>query len=275
MLLSTKERGEAFMPRKNYKLTFEKYFQKSSDLDCFEIMEFSEVFKNSNVMGQVVPSHVDDAEKDVSEGGVIRYKKKNVLCENGNLVLKATCQDSKFIGSMVKCSTRKFGNGYFEIKAKYPPFTPGVWPRMTIKAGGDKTVTEIDFAQVMGIRGKNACTLSATYLNGTVCKNINYLYSPNNVWPRYYPEIDSPELLSEGFHILGFEKTDRDVVFSVDGIVFSRIDIDNPVFECFKPEGELILSVGVGYPRIEAPTLDTFAPCEMQIEYIKFYEEVK
>lgn len=263
------------MVKENYTITFEKYFQNPCDLEGWSVMEFSEIFTNSNVVGEVVPTHVDDGEKDVSDGGVIRYKEENVLCENGNLVLKATYENGRFIGSMVKCNTRKFGNGYFEVKAKFPPYLPGVWPKMTIKAGGGKTVTEIDFAQIMGIRGKNACTLSATYFNGPVCKNINYLYSPNKVWPRYYPEIDSPELLPEGFHIFGFEKTDRDVIFSIDDIVFSKIDIDNPVFECFKPEGELILSVGVGYPRIEAPSLDTFTPCEMQVEYIKFYEEVK
>lgn len=162
-----------------------------------------------------------------------------------------------------------------EVKAKFPPFSPGVWPKMTLKGEKGVVVTETDFAQIMGIRGKNACTLTASYFNDVSLKSVNYLYSRDNAWPRFYPDALSEEKFSEGWHVFGYQQTDTDAVFYVDGIVFSRVDIDHPVFAPFGNEGELILSISVGMPRIEAPDQNTLVPCEMQIEYVKFYEEVK
>lgn len=263
------------MAKENYKLVYENFFQNPSDLKDWEIMDYRETFINSNPVSGIVPTHVDDGEKDVSDGGIVRYKEQNVTVENGNLVLKVTKEGDAFIGSMIKHTGRKFGNGYMEIRAKFPPFSAGVWPKMTLKGEKEGVITETDFAQIMGVRGKNACSLIAHYYNGVSLKTLNYLYSPSNAWPRYFPDIESSELLSEDWHVFGYEQTDTDAIFTVDGIEFSRIDIDHPVFGAFGNQGELILSVSVGIPKIEAPNETTIAPCEMQVEYVKFYEEVK
>ncbi len=263
------------MIKENYKLTFEKYFQNPSDLDGWDVMEFSEFFVNNNPVTGIVPTHVDDGEKDVSDGGEVQYVKKNVYIEKERLILQADKNQKGYAGAMIKCNSRKFGNGLLEVKAKFPPFSPGVWPKMALKGKNGGVVTEIDFAQIMGIRGKNACTLTASHFDGTFLKSMNYLYSRDNAWPRFYPDALSEEKLSDGWHVFGYEQTDMDAVFYVDGIEFSRIDIDHPVFAAFGTEGELILSIAVGMPRIEAPDENTILPCSMQVEYIKFYEEVK
>lgn len=263
------------MIKENYALTYEKYFCSSDALEDFEVMEFSETFINNNPISGIVPTHVDDGEKDVSEGGVVKYAKNNVTLNGEGLSLTVTKDENGFTGAMIKNTVRKFGNGYIEIKAKFPPYSPGVWPKMSLRGEKEGVITETDFAQIMGVKGKNACSLIAHYYNGISLKTLNYLYSPSNAWPRYYPDAESPELLEDGWHIFGYEQTERDAVFYVDGIEFSRIDIDHPVFGAFGNDGELILSVSVGIPKIEAPDETTVAPCSMQVEYVKFYEEVK
>ena len=263
------------MSKEKYALTFEKKFQNSSDLDDFCPLEFAETFLNNNPVTGIVPTHVDDGEKDVSAGGEVRYLKENTSIEEDCLVLKANKDQKGYSGAMVKCLSRKFGNGLLEVKAKFPPFSPGVWPKMTLKATNGEVVTEVDFAQIMGKRGKNTCTLTASLYDNSFYKSINYLYSNNNNWPRFYPDALSEEKLSDGWHIFGYEQTELDAVFYIDGIEFSRIDIAHPVFAPFGTEGELILSIAVGMPRIEAPDESTIVPCSMQVEYIKFYEEVK
>ena len=263
------------MINEKYTLTYEKNFCFPDALSDFEVLEFNEAFINNNPVSGIVPTHVDDGEKDVSEGGVVSYVKDNVKIENNLLKLGVTKNNDGFAGAMIKNTARKFGNGYMEIKAKFPPFSKGVWPKMTLKGEKEGVITETDFAQIMGIRGKNACSLIAHYYNGVSLKTLNYLYSPSNAWPRYYPDIQRDELLSDDWHIFGYEQTEMDAIFTVDGIEFSRIAIDHPVFRAFGNEGELILSVSVGMPKIEAPDETTVAPCEMQVEYVKFYEEVK
>lgn len=263
------------MQNENYKLTFEKYFRSSADLEGWEIMDFSESFINNNPVTGIVPTHVDDGEKFEFNGGAVRYKKENLCVKDNCLVLGADKDLNGFTGAMIKCTCRRFGKGYLEIKGKFPAFSKGIWPKMTLKNKDKNVVSEIDFAQIMGIRGKNACSLIATYFDGESFNCVNYLYSAKNLWPRYYPPIESPELFGEGFHIFGFERTDSDLAFSVDGIEFSRIDLLALAFAPFRAESELYLSVSAGLPRIELPDENTTVPCDMQVEYIKFYEEVK
>ncbi len=261
------------MSTKYTKLIFENTFKSEKDLENWEIKEFNEIFKGKEPVTDIMPTHVDDGEKEPTVGGTVNYLKKNVYIKDSNLCLAATKDENGYFGAMLSLKNRKFGKGYLEVKAKFPPFSNSVWPKMSLVNKDGKVTAEKDFAQIMGIKGKNACTLIATYFDGSFYKNINYLYSANNAWPRFYPDADSPELLSEGYHIFGIEQTETDLVFYVDSIEFSRIDIACPVFSVFNNESTLNLSISVGMPKIEAPDETTIVPCEMQVEYVRFYGE--
>ncbi|MBR4305817.1 MAG: family 16 glycosylhydrolase [Ruminiclostridium sp.] len=261
------------MTTKYTKLIFENTFTKDKDLENWEIKEYNEIFKGKEPVTDIIPTHVDDGEKEPTVGGTVSYVAKNVYIKDNNLCLAATNDENGYYGAMMSLKDKKFGKGYLEVKAKFPPFSNGVWPKMSLVNKDGFITTENDFAQIMGIRGKNACTLLATFYDGDVYKSVNYLYSVNNAWPRFYPDAMSSELLSEGYHIFACEQTETDLAFYVDGIEFSRIDIACPVFAPFNCDGTLNLSIAVGMPKIEAPDETTIAPCEMQVEYIRFYGE--
>ncbi len=257
------------------KLIFENTFSTEKDLDNWEVMEFSEVFKGKEPVTGIVPTHVDDGEKAPTNGGAVKYEKKNVTIKDNRLCLAAENNNGDLSGAMIKYNGRKFGKGYMEIKAKFPTFSKGIWPKMTLTAKNGFVTTDIDFAQVMGIRGKNACSLIATFFDGSFYKTINYLYNnnPTYAWPRFYPPLDCDELLSEGYHIFGCERTETDLAFFIDSIEFCRIDISHPIFCAFDTEGELILSISAGMPKIEAVDETSVFPSEMQVEYVRFYGE--
>jgi beta-glucanase (GH16 family) len=266
-------KGEDLKMSKYTKLIFENTFKNENDLANWEIKEFSEVFKGKEPVTDIVPTHVDDGEKEPTVGGTVKYLKNNVCIKDERLCLAATKDQDGYFGAMMSLKDRKFGKGRLEVKAKFPTFSNSVWPKMSLVGKNGKITTETDFAQIMGNRGKNACTLIATFFDGSYYKSLNYLYSATNAWPRFYPDAESDELLSEGYHIFAVEQTETDLAFFVDDVEFSRIDIACPVFAPFDTEGTLNLSISVGMPKIEAPDETTIAPCEMQVEYIRLYGE--
>lgn len=263
------------MDKKNYYLTFEKYFQNEELDENWQVMDYIKNVKNNTIVVGIVPDHVNEIEQNKSDAKYVRYVKDNVSLKDGYLCLTGTKDDKGYAGAAVKFEGRKFGNGYMEIKAKFPDYMPGVWPRFTLKGKKDVVNTEIDFAQVMGVKSKNACTLIANYTDDAGYHNLNYLYSRDNAWPRFYPDAQNDEILPKGWHVYGYEQTDTDAIFYVDSVEFCRVDIDNPVFDAFGSEGQLWLSLGLGLPKIEAPDENTILPCNLLIEYIKFYEEEK
>lgn len=64
-------------------------------------MDYSESFINNTPVTGIVPIHVDDGEKDVSEGGLVRYKAENISAENGSLVLKANKDGNGYTDAMI------------------------------------------------------------------------------------------------------------------------------------------------------------------------------
>lgn len=259
------------MSSKYKRIVFENTFKSEKDLENWQLMEFSEIFKGKEPVTGIVPTHVDDGEKAPAKGGTVKYEKKNVKIEDSLLKL---CVDRN-AGAMIKYKGRLFGKGYMEIKAKFPPFSKSIWPKMSLVGKNGNVTTEVDFAQVMGIRGKNACTLICTYFDGSFYKTLNHLYNnnPTYAWPRFYPDAFSDELLSEDWHIFGCEQSETDLAFFIDGIEFCRIDISHPVFKAYDTEGELTLSISSGMPKIEEPDETTVYPSEMQVEYVRFYGE--
>jgi acyl-CoA synthetase (AMP-forming)/AMP-acid ligase II len=125
---------------------------------------------------------------------------------------------------------------------------------------------------VLGLKGKNECALKAAFLTEGVYKPINFLYSHNNSWPTLYPPFESEELLSEDWHIFGFERDDEFATFYVDGNEYCKVDLDTPIFKVFTNEAILDFSLNIGLRETEEINENTILPCEMLIEYVKFYE---
>ena len=257
------------MCKENYKLTFEKYFSKENECDI-DVHDYQKVTEKGEKFNG--PSFVDETRKDLSSNDTVCYKKSNVnLSENG-LSLKAVNENGIYCGAHVTLKDKSFGNGYLEVKAKLPPIMPAIAPKISLRGEQQNCFFSIDFVQVLGLKGKNECALKAAFLTEGVYKPINFLYSHNNSWPTLYPPFESEELLSEGWHTFGFEKDDEFATFYVDGNEYCKVDLDTPIFKVFTNETILDFSLNIGLRETEEINEDTVLPCEMLIEYVKFYE---
>jgi beta-glucanase (GH16 family) len=258
-----------------YTLTFEEYF-KNGGKD-YEIVEIDELEVDKTSKGDVMPDFVKISDEIHRGDTYVRFIKDNVKFQDGKLALYATKDDIGYAGGAVKYKGRRFGKGLLEVKAKMPATMPGIWPKIFINGKNKNTFTDEIFAQIKGINdgGKNSFALWAYYTDAYGEHKNEYLHSGYQRWPSFYPTMDTDEPLSEGYHVYGYEKTDIDAIFYMDGKECFRIDISHPMFTVFDCDGELNFSLGANLPRTEACCDETILPCAMEVEYVKFYEEVK
>lgn len=254
--------------KENVSLSYEKTFTEKNSEQLFDILEYAEFTKEG--VKYSGPAFVDDTRKDLSDTEKVVYKKENAYLENGFLVLRATESNGVNAGAHIKFKDRKFGNGYIEIKAKLPKTMAGITPKASLCAKKRGCEYSIDFLQVLGIKGKNECSMKSSFATDGKDFSINYLYSQDYSWPTLYPADEN--LLDEHWHTFGFEKDTEFAVFYVDGNEYCKVDLDTPVFNVFSGESTLEFSLNIGLRETEAPNEETVLPCEMLVEYIKFYE---
>lgn len=259
----------------NYKLTFEEYFKGGSD--NYEIIEVDELDTEKVTTGDVMPDFVKISDEIHRGETYVRFIKDNVKFKDGKLALYATKDNLGYAGGAVKYTGRRFGKGLLEVKAKMPATMPGIWTRIFINGQNGFAGTDEIFAQIKGIndKGKNSFALWAYFTDSYGIHKNEYLHSGYQRWPSFYPTMDTDEPLSEGYHVYGYEKTDIDLIFYMDGVECFRIDISHPMFTVFDCDGILNFSLGANLPRTEACNDETILPCCMEVEYVKFYEEVK
>lgn len=258
-----------------YKLTFEENFENG--LSDWVISEIDELVLKQKESDEVVPDFVRNSTEIVRGDTYVRFAKKNVSVKDGKLILSAVKDDIGYCGASAKYHGRKFGKGLIEVKAKLPACMPGIWPKILLNGRNGVAQTDEIFGQIKGIndKGKNSFALFAYFTDEYGEHRNEYLHSGYQRWPSFYPTMDNDEPLSEGWHIFGYEKTDIDAIFYMDGIECFRVDIDHPMFRVFDCEGEIALMLGANLPRTEACNEDTILPCSIEVEYIKFYEEVQ
>lgn len=260
---------------KNYKLTFEENF-KNGSLNWESVEQSQLVKKQEKSKTETIPSFVNNGEEKLRDDIVVRYAKENVTFEDGKLVLKAVAQKDGFAGACAKYKGRKFGKGLLEVKARFPKNMPGIWPKLSLHLENGIACAEVEFAQVKGIsnKGKNYLALYAYFIDEFGSHVNEYLHSGFARWPSYYPPIDNDEKLAEGWHTFGYEQTDIDGIFYIDGLEIMRYDIDHPLFAVFDAEGELNITLGINRPQTEGCDENTELPCAMEVESVRFYEEV-
>lgn len=258
--------------KNGYSLCFEKKFSADTLEKDVTVLEFKKETEKQKISNG--PSFVDETKKILNESDYVHYKKENVSANENALVLSATNNGDVYYGSAVSVNGVKIKRGLVEVDVQFPAYMPGVWPRLTLKGKNGTIDTYINFAQIMGVAGKNLCSMEAEYLdNGEWPFKQNFLHSHRGEWPTSYPEKESEELLSEGTHTFGVELSNEHITYYADGNEYCKIHIDNPVFEVFNCEHELVFYLTVGDSETEAPDENTLLPCEMLIKGIRIYGE--
>ena len=258
----------------NYTLVFEEKFD--GGLDGNKWVALDETIKSHSAKKNTdfVPSHVITQAASEHEGAAMHYKPENVAVKNGELVITAGRDGDGFQGGKCVCNGVVFAHGYVEVEVLLPAFQKGVWPRFSIAAtDGNHFKVAYDVVAIHGDKGKNAYNLYVNWI-GDIYENeqsINILYGAPK---RFYPDENSEEVLSPGYHKFGIEITEDFIIFYCDGVQWNRIDVRPTPYAIFGKKNmcKFTAEMSIGLPNIAAPEADADFPTEFKIRSIKLYQ---
>lgn len=192
------------------------------------------------------------------------YTKENVSIKDGNLVITATKDSTKYYSGRITTKDKvEFTYGTVEVKAKLP-LGHGLWPAIwmlgsDIEEVGWPACGEID---IMEYVGKTPHEIHTT------------LHTPSSFGQSINTNVETLENIEEGFHVY---KTN----WSKDVIQFY---IDNQLVYTFSPEEKneknypfnkpffVILNMAIGGSFGGPDVDDSIFPQEFIIDYIKIYQ---
>ena len=191
------------------------------------------------------------------------YGKENVSIENGDLVIKATKQDTVYrSGKIHTKSNFEFQYGTVEVKAKIPS-GKGLWPAIwmlgnDIDSKGWPTCGEIDIMEYVGKKP------SVIYTS---------MHTPSSHGNTVNSKQSEIQNIEEGFHIYKMNWTKDAITFFIDGrevYVYSPEDKNEKTWPFNKPF-YLILNMAIGGDFGGPEVDDTIFPKDFKIDYIKVY----
>ncbi|WP_304145302.1 glycoside hydrolase family 16 protein [Mesoflavibacter zeaxanthinifaciens] len=192
------------------------------------------------------------------------YTKENVSIKDGNLVITATKDSTKYYSGRITTKDKvEFTYGTVEVKAKLP-LGHGLWPAIwmlgsDIEEVGWPACGEID---IMEYVGKTPHEIHTT------------LHTPSSFGQSINTNVETLENIEEGFHVY---KTN----WSKDAIKFY---IDNQLVYTFSPEEKdkknypfnkpffVILNMAIGGSFGGPDVDDSIFPQQFIIDYIKIYQ---
>lgn len=192
------------------------------------------------------------------------YTKENVSIKDGNLVITATKDSTKYYSGRITTKDKvEFTYGTVEVKAKLP-LGHGLWPAIwmlgsDIEEVGWPACGEID---IMEYVGKTPREIHTT------------LHTPSSFGQSINTNVETLENIEEGFHVY---KTN----WSKDAIKFY---IDNQLVYTFSPEEKdkknypfnkpffIILNMAIGGNFGGPDVDDSVFPQEFIIDYVKVYQ---
>jgi len=191
------------------------------------------------------------------------YTKNNVDVQDGNLVIKATKQDSLYYSGKIHTKNKfEFQYGIVEVKAKLPT-GHGLWPAIwmlgsDIDVKGWPACGEID---IMEYVGKEPSTLYTS------------LHTPSSFGNTINSKKTLVKNLEKGFHIYKTKWTKESIRFYVDDTLvyeYAPIQKDEKTWPYNKPFYMIIntaIGGNFGGPRVD----DTIFPKDFKVDYIKVY----
>lgn len=201
----------------------------------------------------------------------------NAYVEDGILVLKADFEGGKH-GLNKYTSARLNTAGkqswtYGKIQARIKlPFGKGIWPAFWMlgsninENGGDTPwpfCGEIDILELYG--SKN---------DGAVEANIHYSdeFGKHRMMGAVTYELDKGRF-ADGFHLFEFEWNENELIWSVDGESYARVNISSERYAAFHKDFFLLLNIAVGGTYAGRPDSTTSFPQFMYVDWIRVYQQ--
>ena len=163
--------------------------------------------------------------------------------------------------------------GIFEMRAKLP-FGNGLWPAFWLMGQTNffnaqlwPVTGEIDIMESICGRENDNTVHSTIHYGGTIFSGSLYRDGGS-----YVLEEDK---FSNDFHIFGVIITDRQMLFYVDDVVHTYLDITSPECDTFrKYDKYIIINLAIGGQWAGSPDSSTIFPNNYSIDYVKIYQRV-
>ena len=192
------------------------------------------------------------------------YTKKNVIIENGQLIISATKKDSLYESGRITTKDKiEFQYGSIEIKAKLPK-GHGLWPALWM-LGNDIDENpwplsgEID---IMEYAGKEPSTIYTS------------LHTEDSFGNTINSKKTQKKNIEEGFHIYKTNWTENSIEFLVDGkLVYTfSPEVKNEKTWPFDKPFYLLINLAVGGDFGGPEVDDSIFPQEFVIDYVRIYK---
>lgn len=195
----------------------------------------------------------------------------NAYVSNGHLVITAKKQkhekwDYTSARLYTKNTNKIIKYGKIEARIKLP-YGQGIWPAfwmlgVNIESAGWPACGEIDIMEMVGGNNRENTAHGTMHWKGT---KGHHKYQGDKI------KLEQGTF-SDDFHVFAIEWTKEEIIWSMDGEVYHRMDITSPEFEAFHKEFYLLLNVAVGGNWPKYPDETTTFPQKMEIDYVRVYQ---
>lgn len=210
----------------------------------------------------------------------------NISFENGKIVYTLTQDDANYYGATLRTNNKfKYQYGYIETSVQLPNgsgFWSALWTDGTINHIYGNP--EIDIIESFGngnVTNANAHTWAKNKAKEEFGWTKRSFDNLQNGRRSYYLEEESGERLCEGMHTYGFLWTPDELVFTGDGEVYCRLDMNDPQYADYKyiytlmPQKMTLTSIAgnVGCPfKMTATDEDWANTNKFYCDYVHVYQ---
>ena len=200
---------------------------------------------------------------------------ENVEIENGvlNIIAKKEKRNGKEYTSASLTTQGKvaFRYGIFEMRAKLPQGV-GLWPAFWLMGQTDvfniqmwPVTGEIDIMESICGKDDERTVYSTIHYGGNLVEGSKY---------RQNGEYSlTATRFCDDFHTFGVVLTDRQMLFYVDDVIHTRMDISSELCDTFRRYDKYILiNLAIGGEWAGAPNDETVFPNTYSIDYVKIYQ---
>jgi beta-glucanase (GH16 family) len=197
------------------------------------------------------------------------YRKENASVSGGALTIEArkeSYQGSDYTSTRMKTQgKRSFQYGRIDIRALLPK-GQGIWPALWMLGNNIQTVGwpkcgELDIMEMIGGKGRE------NQVHGTLHWDLNGHVSAGNKFT-----LDSGTFADE-YHVFSIIWDNTSIIWYVNDIKFSEIDITPSHMTEFHHEFFLIFNVAVGGRWPGSPDETTIFPQQMKVDYIRVFQK--
>jgi beta-glucanase (GH16 family) len=195
------------------------------------------------------------------------YTNRTENCTIQNGILTVTAAKESYSGynyTSARIKTQgKFSVKYGKIEARIKlPYGQGIWPAFWMLGDNINQVSwpscgEIDIMELIGGQGRDNTIHGSAHWGGDYTNSYSL----------------SSGIFADDFHVFDITWNQKTIVWHVDGISYSTLDITPAALAAFQKSFFIIFNLAVGGNWPGNPDNTTLFPQTMQVDYVRVYQD--